>query len=116
MKFQNRVFVVYAEYTDTHRENSLGHLKKLLTDAFPKTTVEFVIVDTSGNSDSGIDGKSGASENAAVETVIAGDNECRDFTAYDKGWIWLLQNRNVDARDIVVLANDSFYRHKKLQD
>jgi len=97
------VFALYLQYGDEHHASGMAVLRRQVARLFPGSRASFLVIDNALDADTPppVDGD---------ETRLPGDNINREFSGWDRGLQWLRSSRRVSPNDIVVLANDTFYR------
>lgn len=101
------VYVVYLEFTASHRDSSLPVLLSFASRLLPGSELRLVIVDNSSARDCDVQPYPGALR----ATCIAGDNSSREFSGMDKGVAWLRAQEEVAPNAVFILANDTFNRN-----
>jgi hypothetical protein len=102
------VYLVLLTFGPAHEQAALDLLLPMITRVCPDAAVRTVIVDNA------LDGESETAVDAACAR-IAGDNDMREFSGWDRGLEWV-HRRHAPAKDaLIVLANDTVVRPDKCQ-
>ena len=92
----SKLYTLFLSFTPQNLEPALGNLDQILTRCTPGTQNNIIIIN---NSDKTID--------TPLKT-IKGDNSLFDFSGYQKGLDYIVENYALNDNDLVLLVNDSF--------
>ena len=98
-----KVFCLYLVYGDVHIDTGYEELCNLNQRLFGNTG-NFIIINNALDND----------EEKVIDAntvLIAGDNNNREFSGWDKGFQYLSNELHPSQKDVIVLANDTFHRN-----
>lgn len=96
-----KIVVLYLVFGDEDLDNGLYEIKNILNNMFDSNEVKYVVIDNSNN----------IKENFINEPyIISGDNSYFDFSGWDKGYLFALENNLISDETLILFANDTFFQ------
>lgn len=95
------IVVIYLIYGDSNLKDGLLEIKKIINKMFDSYNSNFVVVDNSLSSSEQINDN---------EYLINGDNSYFDFSGWDKGYQFAIENFNITNETVFLFANDTFFQ------
>ncbi|HEY8269668.1 MAG TPA: hypothetical protein VIG33_02180 [Pseudobdellovibrionaceae bacterium] len=99
------IYYLYIQFGDSKQKEGLARIEKFHRKNFNKFNMRVLIVDNK------YDRKNIFIEYTNDIVKIAGDNENREFSAYDLAVRSAKHLFNVHEEDVVIIANDTFFTH-----
>lgn len=95
------LIVLYLVYGDENLNDGLVEIDTIIKRMFNDISVEYVIIDNSNNL---------KETNNLNKYYIHGNNDFFDFSGWDKGYNFAIQNLIVDSDTMFLFVNDTFFR------
>jgi hypothetical protein len=96
-----KIVVLYLVFGDENLNNGLCEIENILNKMFDDKEIKYVVIDNSNS----------IKENHANEPyIITGDNSYFDFSGWDKGYSFALENNLISDETLILFANDTFFK------
>lgn len=96
-----KIVVLYLVFNDENLNDGLVEIDNIVNRMFNSINIEYVIIDNSNNLEEIKKGN---------KCYIHGNNEYFDFSGWDKGYNFAIQNLIVDSNTMFLFVNDTFFR------
>lgn len=101
----NKIVVLFLVFGDAHRESGLRVIRQILTRMFPEIPVDFLVIDNA------VPPFNSSAKHALSRDVLLlpGDNSLWEFSGWDKGTKYVLENISFSKDDVFLYVNDTFH-------
>ncbi|MCC8401219.1 hypothetical protein LJ655_04795 [Paraburkholderia sp. MMS20-SJTN17] len=97
-----RVIALFLVYGRTYADEGLSHIRKMVERMLPNAKLQIIIIDNK------IDQPFENMDGPIWE--VAGDNTLGEFTGWDHGYQFAKRVLDLNADDLILFANDTFFR------
>ncbi|WP_233800165.1 hypothetical protein [Paraburkholderia sp. HP33-1] len=97
-----RVIALFLVYGRTYADEGISHIRKMVERMLPNAKLQIIIIDNK------IDQPFENMDRPIWE--VAGDNTLGEFTGWDHGYQFAKRVLDLNADDLILFANDTFFR------